>query len=295
MNSSVLSKPLVSAGWLRALLYLGSVVIGAGVVLSAFILGLYKGNLNASALPEILKSIHPEMIVLIVFIVTLIITYLFRSRIDRKSFISVGLEWKGHGREAGAGAALAIFIICSSTLILQITGHLKWMDILFEPQSLFLALGTILLSAFYEELIFRGYILNNLMDSFPQWLALCISSLLFMGFHFSADGFIPMINMLIMGFITGLFYLYNRNLWFPVFFHTAWKFMAIPVLGFSNDPSSQALLQISLQGNENTTGGTAGLQGSVVLTAVSLLSAVTLYFILQKKINPLSQPIPGRI
>jgi len=295
MNSPVLSKPLIRTAWLRALLYFLAVLIVSAIIVSAVILGMSKGDIKSSGIQEILKGVHPEMIVLIIFFVTMITTYVFRRWLDKRSFISLGLEWKDHGREAGAGASLAIFIICTSTLILQVTGHLKWMDILFEPQSLFLAFGSLLIMAFSEELIFRGYILSNLLESFPNWVALSVSAILFMLFHWNSEGFFPMFNMLIMGFITGLFYFYNRNLWFPVCFHMAWKFMAGPVLGFSGDPSSQALLQASLQGNANLTGGTNGLEGSVVLTAVSLLSGIALYLILQRKISPVSQPVPGRI
>ena len=295
MNSSVSSKPLIKAGWLRVLLYLLALMIVTGTVLTAFLLGAFKGNLDVSGLQEMMKGMNPGMIALILFTIALIITYVFRRWVDGKSFTSLGLEWKGHGRESAAGAALAIFIVSSSCLIIQLAGHLKWMDILFDPQSLFLAFGAVVLSAFYEELIFRGYVLNNLMDNLPNWLALSISSVLYMGFHWNPDGLFPVLNLLIMGGTTGLFYLYNRNLWFPVCFHAAWKFMAGPVLGFSNDPSSHTLLQASLQGNENITGGANGLQGSVILSTVSLLSAVALYFILQKKISPVSLPVPDRI
>jgi membrane protease YdiL (CAAX protease family) len=295
MNLSVSSEPLVKAGWLRTLLYILALMLAAGTVLIAFILGMHKGNPDASGLQELMKGNNPALIVLILFILVLLITVVFRRWVDRKSFISLGLEIKGHGFEAMAGAALAVFIMGSSCLIIQATGHLKWMDILFDPKSLFLAFGTILLSAFYEELIFRGYILNNLMDSFPKWPALGISTLLFMVFHWNSAGLFPVLNVLMLGGITGLFYLYTRNLWFPICFHAAWKFMAGPVLGFSNDQTSQTLLQTSLQGNENITGGATGLQGSVILLSVSLFSAVALYFILQKKLSPKSQPVPGRI
>ncbi len=99
-------------------------------------------------------------------------TFVFRRWVDRKSFVSLGLDINGHVREAIAGVMLAVFIICGSSLMLKATGHLKWMDIIFDPKALFLSFGSIVLIAFYEELIFRGYILNNLMDSFPKWLAL---------------------------------------------------------------------------------------------------------------------------
>ena len=49
------------------------------------------------------------------------------------------------------------------------------MDIILDPRALFLSFGTIVLVAIYEELIFRGYILINLLESFPRWIALFIS------------------------------------------------------------------------------------------------------------------------
>jgi hypothetical protein len=151
------------------------------------------------------------------------------------------------------------------------------------------------LASFYEELIFRGYILNNLMDSFPNWLALLISAILFMFFHWTSLGFFPLANTLIMGLILGLNYIYTRNLWFSICFHIGWKFMVGPVLGFSGDESFQTLLQTKMNGDENLTGGAIGLEGSVLLMAVSLLSLIILYLFLQKKLSPGSQPAPGRI
>jgi hypothetical protein len=169
------------------------------------------------------------------------------------------------------------------------------MDFIFDPKFQFLVFGSIGLTAFYEELIFRGYILSNLLDSFPKWPALIISSVLYMILHWTSAGFFPLVNTLILGLITGLFYLYSQNLWFSVCFHWAWKYMAGPILGFGDESFNQSLLQSSLRGDEKITGGPAGIQGSFILTAVSLLCAVALYFALQKKINPKSLPVPDRI
>jgi uncharacterized protein len=298
MNKSGSSKPLIQLGWLRALLYFIAFFIVTGIVLAIYISGLQKGNLDVSGLQALMKGGKPGLVTLFLFVLTLLLTYVFRRWVDRKSFISLGLDFDGHGREAVAGGMLAIFIICASSLLLKMTDHLKWMDIIFDAKALFLAFGTIALIAFYEELIFRGYILNNLMDSFPKWLALLISAILFMIFHWtgpSSIGFFSLANSLIMGLLLGLNYIYTRNLWFSICFHIGWKFLEGPVLGFSGDDSFQTLLQTELHGDENFTGGANGLEGSVFLMAISLLSLVVLYLFLQKKLNPQSQPAPGRI
>jgi uncharacterized protein len=295
MSSPVASKPLLKAGWLRVLIYMLALMIIAGAVLVSFILGVNRRNLDIPGIRVLLTSRNAAFVVLIFFILALLITYIFRRWVDKKSFLSLGLELKNHSRDLVSGSALAVFIMCSSCLIVQATGHLKWMDFIFDPKFQFLAFGTIGLTAFYEELIFRGYILGNLLESFPKWLALAISSLLYMGLHWNSAGLFPMVNSLILGLITGLFYLYAQNLWFPVCFHWTWKYMAGPVLGFGDESSAQSFLQSSLLGDENITGGTAGIQGSFILTIVSLFCAVALFFTLQKKLNPKSLPVPGQI
>jgi membrane protease YdiL (CAAX protease family) len=295
MNKSGSSKPLIGSGWLRALLYIIALFLLVIIFLSFFILGLYNGKFDATTLQSIFKKENLWILTLILFVLTVVTTFVFRRWVDSKSFFSLGLDINGHVREAIAGGMLAVFIISGSSLLLNATGHLKWMEIIFDPKALFLSFGSIVLIAFYEELIFRGYILNNLMDSFPKWLALVISAVLFMIFHWTSPGFFPFFNMLIMGLILGLNYIYTRNLWFSICFHIGWKFMVGPILGFSGDETFQTLLQTEMKGDENITGGTSGLEGSVLLMAVSLISLIALYLFLQKKLNPVSQPAPGRI
>jgi uncharacterized protein len=291
-------KPLIRQGWLRALLFFIAFGLATGISISVFIIALHKGNLDTSVFQNLAKGDNLLFITGILFVLSLLITFVFRHWIDRKTFISLGLDFSGHGWEAIAGGMLAVFIICASSLLLKASGHLKWMDIIFDPKALFLAFSSILIVAFYEELIFRGYILNNLMDSFPKWLALLISALLFMLFHWtgqSSIGFFSLSNSLIMGLILGLNYIYTRNLWFSFFFHIGWKFMEGPAFGFSGDESFQTLLQPELNGDVNITGGANGLEGSVFLMAVSLLSVVALYLFLQKKLSPQFRLVQGRI
>lgn len=291
-------QPLVHQGWLRALLFFIAFGLASGIGISIYFIASHKTNLNGYGLQNLMNGGNLLPVIGILFILSLLVTYVFRRWIDQKTFISLGLDFSGHGREAIAGGMLAVFIICASSLLLKATGHLKWMDIIFDPRALFLAFGSTLVVAFYEELIFRGYILNNLMESFPKWLALMISAVLFMLYHLTSQssiGFFPMANSLILGLILGLNYLYSKNLWFSFLFHIGWKFLEGPVFGFSGDESFQTLLQPELNGDISITGGAKGLEGSVILMAVSLLSLAALYLFLQHKFNQQFRPVPGRI
>ena len=297
MDKSGSFKPLIPQGWLRALLFLIAFGLLAGISLGIYLFVLHKGSPDKTGLENLMKGNNLLVTTAIIFAISLLLTFVFRHWVDRKSFISLGLDFSGHGGEAIAGGMLAIFIICASSLLLKATGHLKWMDIIFDSRALFLSFGSVVIISFYEELIFRGYILNNLLDSFPGWLALVISALLFMIFHWtgqSSIGFFTLANSLIMGLILGLNYMYSRNLWFSFCFHIAWKFMEGPAFGYSGDESFQTFLQPELNGDVNITGGANGLEGSVILTAVALLSLIALYLFLQRKFNPRFQPVPGR-
>jgi hypothetical protein len=298
MDKSGSVKPLIPQGWLRALSFLIAFALASGISLAIYLVVLNKRSPDASGLGNLVNGNNLFITTVIIFSLGLLVTFIFRRWVDRKSFVSLGLEFRGYGGDAIAGGMLATFIVCASSLLLKATGHLKWMDIIFDPTALFLSFGTIVIISFYEELIFRGYILSNLMDSFPRWLALLISSLLFMIFHWTAQssiGFFSLVNSLIMGLILGLNYIYSRNLWFSFFFHVAWKFLEGPALGYSGDESFQTFLQPELNGDVNITGGANGLEGSVIMTAVALLSLIALYLFLQRKFNPRSRPAPNRI
>ena len=296
MNRPEKNKPLIKTGWLRAAFYFLAIILGLAVVLLVFSITRFKGTTGSGFMVPFSLDFDPsDLHQLIFFILVLAITFVFRRWIDRKSFVSLGFQINGYIPDALAGAALAIFLVGASSLILKATGHLKWVDIILDPRALFMSFGTLVLIAVYEELIFRGYILVNLLESFPRWIALFISAVLFMIFHWSSLGFFPMVNTLVMGLILGLNVIYTRNLWFPICFHVAWKFLEGPVLGLSGGESQQTLLIPSMQGNENATGGTNGLEGSFIFLVVSLLSLLVLFIFFQKKLNPKSPPVPGRI
>ena len=298
MDKSGSFKPLIPQGWLRALLFIIAFGLAMGISLGVYLITLHKGSPDTADLANLMKGNNLLATTAIIFALSLILTFVFRRWVDRKSFVSLGLDFNGYAGEAIAGGMLATFIICASSLLLKATGHLKWMDIIFDARALFLAFGSVVVISFYEELIFRGYILNNLMDSFPGWLALVISAFLFMLFHWtgqSSIGFFTLANSLIMGLILGLNYMYSRNLWFSFCFHIAWKFMEGPAFGYSGDESFQTFLQPELNGDVNITGGANGLEGSVILMAFALLSLIALYLFLQRKFNPRFRPAPGRI
>jgi membrane protease YdiL (CAAX protease family) len=145
--------------------------------------------------------------------------------------------------------------------------------------DLLISLFLFILVAFTEEIAFRGYILNNLLQSMNKWVALSISAIAFALFHATnpGAGVLPVLNILVAGFLLGINYIYTRNLWFGIFLHFTWNFFQGPILGFEvSGYASPGVLQQTLKGSDLVTGGEFGFEGSVVCLFINLAAVILL-------------------
>jgi hypothetical protein len=176
-----------------------------------------------------------------------------------------------------------------------VSGHLEWTDIVWDPSSLFVSLGLMALIAFSEELVFRGYILDNLMESFSnKWVALIISSVLFAAFHFTGPGIhtLAFLNLFLAGLLLGVNFLYTRNLWFSFFFHLSWNFFQGPILGFRvSGLVFPSLLQTETKGDLFITGGDFGLEGSILTTLTAFIAFFVIAWAFERKYNSVDSAI----
>jgi len=290
MKPELHNKPLIPYGWLRAVIFFMlyiALVVAAGVLLFLF----QKKSPAGTG-----KSISPEgvfyLAVVINAFISVILVWLFRKIIDRRSFESIGFTFEKNGAHAGSGFFLGIFILCAGSCILYFTKNLQWTDISFNGNDLFIGFGFMVIVAFYEEIVFRGYILNNLMDSLSKWPALGISALLFSLAHLSNPSFsvAGAFNILLAGILLGLNYVYTKNLWFGIMLHFTWNFFQGPVLGYEvSGMPLKSLLQQKLQGNELITGGKFGFEGSLLATAFYILAIVAFLWVYEKKYQPFIQ------
>ena len=143
-----------------------------------------------------------------------------------------------------------------------------------------------LIVAFYEEVVFRGYILNNLLASVNKWLALLITAILFALAHSANPDFsiIPAINIFLAGILLGINYIYTKNLWFAIMLHFSWNFFQGPILGYKvSGLNMQSLLERELQGNVFFTGGNFGFEGSILATLLYTAACITLVCVYEKK------------
>ena len=295
MSDQVTKNPVFPQGWLRVLLFgFGFFLLTAALAMTALvtITGTTLQQLEANPLPTIsglLTGSYLWLMVLLEFVISLVCVFVFRQFVDRRSFMSLGWPLMGYVNEALTGLLMGPGLMGLTAVLLLLSGHLEWTDIVFDPSSFFISFGLMVFIAFSEELVFRGYILNNLMDSFSnKWIALAISALLFACFHLTNPGMhtLAFANLFLAGLLLGINYIYTKNLWFSFLFHLTWNFFQGPILGFRvsglNLPS---ILQAETKGDLFLTGGDFGLEGSIITTAISFISLMILAWAFEKKYN----------
>lgn len=270
---------------MRAVLML--LAFTGGSVLAGLISALFMLAGSAKTAPTDKVVMNAAMLAL--FISCLIgsaLTVIFRRTIDRRSIKSLGFQWKNFQPDAFTGLCLAIALLGAGSLMLLGMRNLEWTDVHFKPADVFIGLVLMAMIALTEEMVFRGYILNNLMESMNKWMALGVSAALFMLAHGTNPGitFIAAINLFLAGLLLGVNFIYTRNIWFAVFFHFSWNFLQGPVLGYEvSGLPLQSVLQPSLQGPWYLTGGSFGLEGSFVATGLFALALLLFYTVYEKR------------
>ena len=230
-------------------------------------------------------SLNLLLIAVLGILVNIPAVIVFRRLIDRKSLLSLGFQFKKYERHAYSGLLTAAFIFGLGTLILVSSGFLHFIDFNFSGQDLMLYLLIMALVAISEETVVRGYILNNLLESVPKWIALLITAVLFSLLHWFNPGitWMSLLGIFTGGILLGLNYIYTKNLWFGIFLHFAWNYLQGPVLGYEvSGIETDSMLIQSISGPVWLTGGPFGFEASLLSTLI-ILPVIFLFYIFYKK------------
>ncbi len=277
------STATIQQGWLRVVLFL----------IAYLLLIFFSNNLLNVITVRLFNSADSMNLfytgISINFFISIILVFFFRKTFDRKTFKSLGFKWKGFGKERVGGFFTGMLLTTMIATVLWLLQLLQWFITDVDTEGLLLVFALLVLVAIFEELVFRGYILSNLMDSLPKETALLVSAILFAVFHSLNPDFnvIAFINIFIAGVLLGINYIYTKNLWFAIFFHFSWNFFQGPVLGFQvSGIELPTLLQQNSKGSVLLTGGKFGLEASWLVTIAMSITVMILYFIFQKKYSP---------
>ena len=207
-----------------------------------------------------------------------------RCWLDRRSFTSLGLGWDFHAlRDLIFGIGLSGLLIGLIYLAEWAPGWLDVKGFAWQSQSswqvwreMLVIFAIFVLVGWQEELLARGYWLQNLADGTNLFWGMIISSGLFALAHLGNLNVSPMAMLGL--FAAGLFmaygYLRTQQLWLPIGLHIGWNFFEGAVFGFRvSGLDTFRLIQQSVHGPELLTGGRFGPEAGLIVLPALLLGA----------------------
>lgn len=260
-------------GWQRILLIILPYI---------FIVGIFQfiGTLIAGAdLTNINFQKTSEQHVIISFfslLGTLLVVWIFMKYLDKEKFINLGFNTKDRLYEFIIGIVIGAFIMTAGYLLLLFLEEINFLRMIFDFKEIIISILLFSIIAITEELLFRGYILKNLMISLNKYIALIVSSILFYlihGFNPNIDLF-SLINILLAGILFGISYIHTKNLWFPIALHLSWNLFQT-IFGFNvSGQKAYSLIEFSITENNMINGGDFGFEGSILSVIAMLVTIV---------------------
>lgn len=269
INESKSQTPVLRP-WARVLLFL---IIN--FMLMAFLVGLVFIEMESTEAQSELDELF--IIQIVSLFATCISVWFFRTFLDKKSFFSLGFAWEKWGRDFAVGFGLGFALIAVGTILLILLGQLEITEVTFDPSMLFSYFILCIIIALNEEILVRGYVLNNLMESMNKYWALVVSAAIFTFLHALNPNinFLAVINLMLAGILLGIYYIHQQNLWFPIALHTSWNYSEGAIFGYEvSGIEFESLLQQNIGNVDWLTGGYFGFEGSVLL---SVLLAATIW------------------
>jgi CAAX protease family protein len=220
---------------------------------------------------ETLAQLRRILPVGLVFIFSI---YLARRYIDKQSFKSLGLKLNRYVLgDFIFGFVLSALEMSVVFFLFRMAGWLtveSWSFPSLESWLIAIAwlAGVWAIVGSYEELLFRGYWLENLSEGLGPYWAWFGTAVLFGLAHLANPNstWLSTFNIFLVGISLGYARRRTQNLWLPIGMHTGWNFFQGTVFGFSvSGADSFRLAQTTSTGPELFTGGTFGREAGILI------------------------------
>jgi uncharacterized protein len=215
------------------------------------------------------------------FIALTVTTWLARRFIDKRSFVSLGFRRPLAVRDYAVGFVVAGIIMGAIYVAEWALGWLKFEGFAWQQESAVAVLSGLgvwaiifIIGAWQEELLARGYWLQNMAEGVNLPFGLILSSILF-GLLHGGNPNISIIALLLL-MVAGVFlaygYLQTKQLWLGIGLHMGWNYFEGNIFGFQvSGLDTFRLIHQTVNGPDWITGGVFGPEaGLIVLPAMAL-------------------------
>lgn len=251
------------------------------VVLLAGLATVVSMILRAVPLPED-RDLRMALLVAMAATVGTTAVLIARRFLDKRPLRTLGLAWRG----PVVADVVFGFLLSGLSIGLLFGGlwGLGWIELsawAWEGQAsavigrISLWVGIVFLVSWWEELVFRGYLLQNLQQGVGLVVAILLTTSIFAGVHLvNPNATIwSALGIFCIGFTRVYGWLRTGQLWLSIGLHAGWNFFQGPVFGFAvSGRNTFSLLPTTATGPDWATGGAFGPEaGAVVFPVVVFL------------------------
>jgi len=272
----MIKKVINHRGWLKSLLFIPLLVFSQ-------IFGVLVLLLLGYDLMEISSNVMNESVMIVIeysgLFIVIIMIWLFMKFIDKQPLIEIGFQTQGRLKEINYGILFGLFIMAFAFVFLSAIGEIVFLSYSLDFNQILLSIALFIGVSFFEEIIFRGYMLKNLLESFNPFVALLISSLFFSLIHASNPNVtsLGLCNIFLAGIFLGVSYVFTKNLWFPIALHFSWNFFQA-MFGFKvSGLDSYSIIEFMIPYNNMINGGEFGFESSILSIIVLFIGTIIIW------------------
>ena len=229
----------------------------------------------------------PQTITLITYYGYIIISgvaLLYWKLIEKKLLSEMGLT-KRFGNYF-IGIIVGVLLLAVSIFAIVLTGNIEYHGFFENADILMIILliGGFIIQGATEEILCRGIVLHTLKEKAPLWIAIAVSTILFIIPHWSSlfeggtiYGVIGVANLVLISIIFSLLTIRFQSIWAACGLHSFWNAILYCILGLNlsgKDETVTAIFNMQSVGNNIWDGGAYGIEASLITTVVLALAAL---------------------
>lgn len=194
------------------------------------------------------------------------------------------------------GMMIGVLLLAVSVFVILLSGNIEYHGIFINADYLVIVLliGGFIVQGATEEILCRGIVLHALKERTSLWIAVAVSTIVFILPHLSSlfageiiYGMIGIANLILISIIFSLVTIRFESIWAACGLHSFWNAMLYSVLGLNlsgNDETVTAVFNMKSVGENIWNGGVYGIEASLITTAVLALAAALIWFRNRRKI-----------
>ncbi len=241
---------------------------------------------------------EPQTITLITYygyIIVLSVALLYWKLIEKKSLSEMGMT-KRFGNYF-IGVIVGVLLLAVSVFSIVLTGNIEYQGF-FENANILmiiLSIGGFIIQGATEEILCRGIVLHALKEKAPLWIAIAVSTILFIIPHGSSlfeggtiIGVIGVANLVLISIIFSLLTIYFQSIWAACGLHSFWNAILYCILGLNlsgKEETVTAIFNMQFVSNNIWNGGAYGIEASGITTVVLALTAAMIWYMNRKRVT----------